>query len=69
MLTGSDPSLTMHVESLKDKVLRGEITQFVWIDNRDMLADGLTKLYLKEKLTEHSCLPQRKDVGQCSTLV
>lgn len=43
VLTGSDPSLTMHVKSLKEKILSGQITQFIWIDNRDMAADGLTK--------------------------
>jgi len=43
VLTGSDPSLTMHVKSLKEKILSGQISQFIWIDNRDMVADGLTK--------------------------
>ena len=43
VLTGSDPSLTMHVKSLRDKVQSGEINCLTWIDNRDMVADGLTK--------------------------
>ena len=43
VVTGSDPSLTMHVKSLKEKILSGQITQFIWGDNRDMVADGLTK--------------------------
>ena len=43
VLTGSDPSLTMHVKSLKEKIMSKQISQFIWVDNRDMVADGLTK--------------------------
>ena len=48
-IAGSDPcefagcSLTLHLISLRDRMMHGLMRRFYWVDTMDMLADGLTK--------------------------
>ena len=41
--TPAEPTLTAHVRALRERLERGLITTIVWCDNRDMIADPLTK--------------------------
>ena len=42
--TPAEPNLTSHVRAIREFVDRtGHITTLVWVDNRDMIADPLTK--------------------------
>ena len=41
--TPAEPTLTAHIKSLRSFVDKGLITAMAWIDNRDMVADALTK--------------------------
>jgi len=40
---GSDGSMAFHVKALRELLDDHHISSIVWLDNRDMLADGLTK--------------------------
>jgi len=40
---GSDASMIMHVKAARHYLDNGNLTSLTWCDNRDMLADGLTK--------------------------
>ena len=40
---GSDGSMVYHVKALRELLDRHNLTSVVWLDNRDMVADGLTK--------------------------
>ena len=41
--TPAEPTLTAHVKSLREFLDRGHIRKLLWLDNRDMVADPLTK--------------------------
>ena len=41
--TPAEPTLTAHVKSLREFLDRGHIRRLIWLDNRDMIADPLTK--------------------------
>ena len=41
--TPAEPTLTAHVKSLREFSDRGHIRKLLWLDNRDMVADPLTK--------------------------
>ena len=41
--TPAEPTLTAHVKALREDLDKCRITRFVWVDNRDMIADPLTK--------------------------
>ena len=41
--TPSEPTLTPHVKALRDFLDKQMITTIIWVDNRDMVADPLTK--------------------------
>ena len=41
--TPAEPTLTPHVKALRELVDSNMITVLVWVDNRDMIADPLTK--------------------------
>ena len=41
--TTSEPTLTPHVKALREHIDRQAIRSIVWVDNRDMIADPLTK--------------------------
>ena len=45
--TPAEPTLTAHVKALREFVDKGLITALSWVDNRDMVADLLTKGKLK----------------------
>ena len=40
---GTDQSMLFHVQALRKLLDGGNLKSLLWIDNRDMLADGLTK--------------------------
>jgi len=40
---GTDGSMVYHVKALRELLDNGNISTLCWIDNRDMIADGLTK--------------------------
>ena len=41
--TPAEKSLLCHVQFLRELLDRGVLAAIVWLDTRDMLADGLTK--------------------------
>ena len=41
--TATEPLLTPHIRAYRDLLTRGQVTRIVWVDNRDMVADPLTK--------------------------
>ena len=40
---GSDGSMAFHVKAVRELLDRRNLSMLVWLDNRDMIADGLTK--------------------------
>ena len=45
--TPAEPARTAHVKALREFVDKGLVTALSWVDNRDMVADPLTKGKLK----------------------
>ena len=41
--TPAEPTLTAHVKALREDLDKCRIDRFIWVDNRDMIADPLTK--------------------------
>ena len=49
----AEPVLTPHVKALRELIDRG-ILRIVWVDNRDMVADSLTKGKTKRNPLNHT---------------
>eukprot|EP00975_Prorocentrum_lima_P029281 6149441-Prorocentrum_lima.AAC.1 len=41
--TSTEPTMTVHVSALRESLQKQCVRELVWCDNRDMIADPLTK--------------------------
>eukprot|EP00975_Prorocentrum_lima_P069608 12927292-Prorocentrum_lima.AAC.1 len=41
--TSTEPTMTVHVSALRELLQKQCVCEFIWRDNRDMIADPLTK--------------------------